>query len=183
MDLIKIPVINTLPEGILKDKLQAYIAYIALSNFDDLVSTSFGDSVDIRYKNNYKTSEIKYRINLGNRSATGWSDQNEDVDETEEIGGIIRLFMESLDMYSIDNGEVLPYKMSFSDVKSGLGGIMNLFSDTNETGLTRNIKLHTYLLNLKDNLEKTGIQNFYGKGWDDVYDTYIRNNTLGQLIA
>ena len=108
MDLIKIPVINTLPEGILKDKLRAYIAYIALSNFDDLVSTSFGDSVDIRYKNNYKTSEIKYRINLGNRSATGWSDQNEDVDETEEIGGIIRLFMESLDMYSIDNGEVLP---------------------------------------------------------------------------
>jgi hypothetical protein len=50
------------------------MAYIALSNFDDMVSNAFGDSVDIRYKNNYKTNEIKYRINLGNRNAQGWSD-------------------------------------------------------------------------------------------------------------
>lgn len=183
IELIKIPVYDTLQEGNLKDKLQAYMAYIALSNFDDMVATSFGDSVDIRYKNNYRTGEIKYRINLGNRNAQGWSDQNEDVDETEEIGGIIRLFMESLDMYNVDNGEMLPFKMSFSDVKSGLGGIMNLFVNSNEIGLIRNIKPHSYLLNLKENLEKTGIQNFYEKGWDKIYDKYVRNATLGQLIA
>jgi len=69
MELIKIPVIDTLLEGILKDKLKAYMAYIALSNFDNMVSDAFGDSVDIRYKNNYRTNEIKYRINLGNRNA------------------------------------------------------------------------------------------------------------------
>jgi hypothetical protein len=65
---------------------------------------------------------LKYKINLGNKAATTWRDDSKDVDETEEIGGVIRLYMESLNMYALD-GKMLPIKLSFSDVKSGLGGI------------------------------------------------------------
>lgn len=186
MELIKIPIVNRLSdEDPLKTKLKAYMAYIALNHFDEMVESAFGDSVSILYKGNYNTDEIKYRINLGNNNSQGWSQQGEDVDETEEIGGVIRLFMESLDMYDMD-GQILPIKMSFSDVKSGLGAIMNLFNSTTTTlgsTLTRNIDLDTNLLNLKDNLEKFGINKFYKEGWDTIYSKYVEGKSLGQLIA
>ena len=93
--------------------------------------------------------------------------------------------MESLDMYDLD-GKLLPIKMSFSDVKSGLGAIMNLFNSTTTTlgsTLTRNIDLDTNLLNLKETLEKFGINKFYGAGWDTIYSEYVEGKSLGQLVA
>lgn len=185
IELIKIPVIDSLKDLNLKSKLNAYMAYIALNHFDDMVQQAFGDSIKVLHKGNYKTDEVKYKVNLGNKNAQGWSDQDDDVDETEEIGGVIRLFMESLNLYDVKSEEILPIKMSFSDVKSGLGGIMNLFNSTLKNGeLSRNIDLSSYLsANLKEDLEKTGIQNFYGQSWNDIYNTYVEEKTLGQLIA
>jgi len=93
--------------------------------------------------------------------------------------------MESLDMYDLNGGQ-LPIKMTFSDVKSGLGAIMNLFNSTTTTlgsTLTRNIDLHSYFDGLKESLENTGINKFYKEGWDSIYTTYVQGKTLGQLIA
>jgi len=70
MELIKIPIIDTLSDdNPLKNKLKAYMAYIALSHFDEMVENAFGDSVSIIYKGNYNTEELKYRINLGNNNS------------------------------------------------------------------------------------------------------------------
>jgi hypothetical protein len=59
------------------------MAYIALKHYDELIANAFGDSITIVYKNDYDTDKIKYRINLGNRSATTWNDDSKDIDETE----------------------------------------------------------------------------------------------------
>jgi len=59
------------------------MAYIALKHYDELIGNAFGDSITIVYKNDYNTDKIKYRINLGNRSATTWNDDSKDIDETE----------------------------------------------------------------------------------------------------
>ena len=188
IELIKIPVIETLQDQELKDKLNAYMAYIALNNFDSLIQQTFGDSIKVLYKENYKTDNLKYKINLGNNNGQGWSDQNADVDSTEEIGGVIRLFMESLNMYNTD-GKILPFKMTFSDVKSGLGSIMNLFSmelpeKSSGFQLFRNIELSSYFsVDLKKDLEDAGLNNLYKEDWDSVYENYIQGKTFGQLLA
>ena len=182
IELIKIPTIDLLTDESLKSKLQTYMAYIALSNFDELIADAFDDSIVILHKGNYSTDEIKYRINLGNRSATTWNDDSKDIDETEQIGSVIRLYMESLNMYDV-NGKRLPFKMTFSDVKSGIGGIMDLFNsyNVNEKTLSRNYRLDS-LLNLKKDLKSTGLDRFY-KNFDEIYNTYIKGKTIGQLIA
>lgn len=183
IELIKIPILDSLTDNDLKQKLQAYMAYIALSNFDELILDAFEDSVVILHKNDYETKEIKYRINLGNKAATTWNDDSKDIDETEQIGGIIRLYMESLNMY--DGEKRLPFKMTFSDVKSGLGGIMDLFNSQNlsERILTRDYRLDS-LLNLKETLRQAGLELFYKNGsFDTIYKEYVAGKTIGQLLA
>lgn len=183
IELIKLPSIDLMTDEVLKEKLEMYMAYIALTHFDEMIENAFSDSVLIENKGNYSVDEIKYKINLGNRSATTWSDDSKDVDETQEIGGIIRLFMESLNMYRL-NGEMLPIKMTFSDVKSGFGGIMNLFNGyTTDGRFIRDIILDEGIINLKQKLENSGIKKFYKEGWETIWEKYVQGKTFGELLA
>jgi hypothetical protein len=90
IDLIKIP---NLENSIQKNKLQGYISLVALINFDELISSTFGDAVSIGYNKNYSADVLrnkqKYTLNLGNKSARTWKDDKKDIDETGEIGSII----------------------------------------------------------------------------------------------
>jgi hypothetical protein len=88
--LIKIP---NLENSVQKNKLQGYISLVALINFDELVSSTFGDAVSIGYNKDYSADVLrnkqKYTLNLGNKSARTWKDDKKDIDETGEIGSII----------------------------------------------------------------------------------------------
>jgi hypothetical protein len=86
--------------------------------------------------------------------------------------------MESLDMYDPKDGKHLPIKLSFSDVKSGLGGIMNLFNLTSGSNLLRNYKLDS-LSDPKNTLIQAGIKKFYKEGFDDIYNEYVKGKTIG----
>ena len=182
VELLRLPTINTMSDGNLKKKLLAYTSYIAMNHFDELVNNAFGDSVKVLYKGNYDTKELKYKINLGNKNARGWNDQSEDVDETDEIGSIIRLFMESLNMYDPKNGALLPFKMSFQDVKSGIGGIMKVFNRNHKRDGTplRQFSLDSIST---DTLKRFGIDQFYKDGWEDIVLDELKGKTLGELLA
>jgi hypothetical protein len=56
VDLIKIP---NLENSIQKEKLQGYISLVALLNFDELVSSTFGDAISIRYNKDYSSDVLK----------------------------------------------------------------------------------------------------------------------------
>ncbi len=195
-EILRIPVLGTIQDSIIKSKLEAYTAYISLIHFDDLIEQALGDSVKISYKGNYSTDNLKYSVNLGDRNVVSWSDESQDIDETEQIGGIIRLYMESLDLYDPKSGEKLPFKMTFNDVKSGVIGIMKFLEEVigrnnqesdvktriiqeGRTGDENNIK----------ELLKNQIGSYYnkgqedGKGFDYIWDKYFQGKTLPQVIA
>jgi hypothetical protein len=55
-------------------------------------------------------------------------------------------------------------------------------SSKNAKTLTRKIKFNSFI-NLKERLENTGINEFYGEGWDTIYKEYIDDKTLGEFLA
>jgi len=89
--------------------------------------------------------------------------------------------MESLDMYSPTNGAKLPITLTFSDVKSGLGGIMNLFNYYDK-GLLRNFELDSLVDPLND-LKEANLDKFYKGDLENLYFEYVKGKTIGQLIA
>ena len=99
-------------------------------NFDELVSSTFGDAVSIGYNKDYSADVLrnkqKYTLNLGNKSARTWKDDKKDIDETGEIGSIIQLYVESLNVWKGDN--TTPQKITFGDIKTSFGEMMNLLS-------------------------------------------------------
>ena len=173
IDLIKIP---NLENSIQKNKLQGYISLVALINFDELISSTFGDAVSIGYNKDYSADVLrnkqKYTLNLGNKSARTWKDDKKDIDETGEIGSIIQLYVESLNVWKGDN--TIPQKITFGDIKTSFGETMNLLS---------NPKLALRSIDY-DSLGEQKISNLkqiYGdSGFNNIKRTY---NTIGKLLA
>lgn len=173
IDLIKIP---NLENSIQKNKLQGYISLVALLNFDELIANAFGDAISIGYNKDYSSDVLKnkqkYTLNLGNRSARTFKDDKRDIDETGEIGSIIQLYIESLNIWKGDS--TTPQRITFSDIKTSFGETMNLLN---------NPKFALGMIDY-DNLDPQKVSNLkqiYGEqGFNNIKRTY---NTVGKLLA
>jgi len=56
IDLIKIP---NLENSIQKNKLYGYISLVALINFDELITSTFGDAISIGYNKDYSADVLR----------------------------------------------------------------------------------------------------------------------------
>lgn len=131
--LYKIPLLNQNNALSKRDitLLNGWQAYVILKNFDPLMKLIFNKAIRIKNMNQYDLDESdKYSLNLGNNNTTTWRDDNKDTDETEEIGSLPILFIESLKVYN-ENGEPTNQNMTFSDTKVAIGKIMQLFNQQN----------------------------------------------------
>lgn len=131
--LYKIPLLNQDNSLSERDKilLNGWQAFVILQNFDPLMKLIFNKAIRIKNMNQYDLEEQdKYSLNLGNNNTTTWRDDNKDTDETEEIGSLPILFIESLKIYN-DNGEPTNQNMTFSDTKVAIGKVMQLFNQLN----------------------------------------------------
>ena len=173
IDLIKIP---NLENSNQKDKLKGYVSLIALINFDELIKSTFGDALSVGYSKDYSTDVLKnkqkYTLNLGNKSAKTFKDDKKDIDETGEIGSIIQLYIESLNVWKGDN--IIPQKLTFSDIKTSFGEIMNLLS---------NSKISLSRINYQglDQQKISDLKQIYGEvGFNNIMNNYP---TIGSLLA
>ena len=121
--LIKIPSIMRSPESGDYNLARAYLAYTALTHFNDSVRDLFKGVINVDGNN--------YSVTFGDKNARSWSDQDEDRDQTAEIGSSIIAFFETLPAYR-DNIK-LDQNLRFSDVKTALGKIMDLFNTREES--------------------------------------------------
>lgn len=173
IDLIKIP---NLENSIQKNKLQGYISLVALINFDELIASTFGDAISIGYNKDYTVDVLrnkqKYTLNLGNKSARTWKDDKRDIDETGEIGSIIQLYIESLNVWKGDN--MTPQKITFGDIKTSFGEMMNLLSNPK-------LALRSIDYDSLDEQKISNLKQIYGEtGFNNIKRTY---NTIGKLLA
>ena len=173
IDLIKIP---NLENSIQKNKLQGYISLVALINFDELISSTFGDAVSISYNKDYSADVLKnkqkYTLNLGNKSARTWKDDKKDIDETGEIGSIIQLYVESLNVWKGDN--TTPQKITFGDIKTSFGETMNLLSNPR-------LALRSIDYDSLGEQKISDLKQIYGdSGFNNIKRTY---DTVGKLLA
>lgn len=173
----KIPMIEQ--EGALSNRditlLNGWQAWVILQNFDPLVKLTFGKAINIKNANQYDgIYEDKYSLNMGDANTTTWRDDNKDTDETEELGSLPILFLESLKVFN-ENGEETSQNLSFGDVKVAIGNIMKLFNSP--------IVGTTFGLDKRNEFVRVFGPVFGNKQVSDLYDTYIYNKNLNQVLA
>jgi len=102
--IARIPEIDTLNENgqsVLNENgqrlLNAWQAFVTLKHFDDLLVLSFGKAIAIKNHGEYNLDNSdKYAIKTADKVINTWRDEDEDVDETEELGTLGVLFLKSL---------------------------------------------------------------------------------------
>lgn len=172
----KIPLLES--EGALSNRditlLNGWQAWVILQNFDPLVKLTFGKAISIKNANQYDgIYDNKYSLRRGDANTTTWRDDNKDVDETEELGSLPILFLESLKIYN-ENGQPTSQNMSFSDVKVAIGNIMKIFNSTSN---------RIFRLDEKNALVEKFSPLFGQKQSEDLITNYIINKNMKQVLA
>jgi hypothetical protein len=94
--IARIPEIDTLNENGQR-LLNAWQAFVTLKHFDDLLTLSFGKAIAIKNYGEYNLDNSdKYTIKTADKVINTWRDEDEDIDETEELGTLGVLFLKSL---------------------------------------------------------------------------------------
>ena len=173
----KIPMIEQ--EGALSNRditlLNGWQAWVILQNFDPLVKLTFGKAINIKNANQYDGIwEDKYSLNRGDANTTTWRDDNKDIDETQELGSLPILFLESLKVFN-SNGDETSQNLSFSDVKVAIGNIMKLFNSP--------IGGTNFGLDKRNEFVRVFGPIFGDNQVLDLYNTYIYNKNLNQVLA
>ena len=168
--LYKIPLLNQDNTLSNRDRtlLEGWEALVILQNFDPLVKLIFGKAVGINNMNQYDLDESdKYYLNLGDSNTTTWRDDEKDTDETEEIGSLPILFIESLKVYN-ENGEPTNQNMTFADTKVAIGKIMQLFDQQNNV--------------ISDRTFDSTITSILSKELEPIYGVQQINDLLKQFV-
>lgn len=127
--LYQIPVLDTLTDVNKRTLLEGYQAFVALKNFDPLMKLTFNKSISIKNMNNYNlNTEDKYSINFGDNVTTTWRNEDLDTDETDELSGVVQIFLESCKVYN-SNGIPTNRNLVFNDIKIAIGKAMQQFND------------------------------------------------------
>lgn len=178
--LYKIPLLSQKDAIQGRDKilLEGYEAFVILSNFDPLMKLIFGKAIEITNMNQYDFDESeKYNLKLGDKNTNTWRDDTKDTDETEEIGSLAVLFLETLKMYD-ESGNPTNQNMNFSDIKVALGKLMYVFNLQND--FSSNIVFNTEVTTL---LEEE-LKSIYGSQQiHDLLKQYVENKNFKQVLA
>lgn len=172
----KIPLLEQ--EGALSSRditlLNGWQAWIALQNFDPLIKLIFDKAISIKNANQYDgIYDDKYFLNMGDKAITTWRDSNKDTDETEELGSLPVLFLESLKVFN-ENGEETAQNLSFGDVKVAIGNIMKIF-DAPSNRVIR--------LNQRNDLVNIFAPIFGEQQTTDLLNTYVIGKNMNQILA
>ena len=172
----KIPMIER--EGALSSRditlLNGWQAWVALQNFDPLVKLIFDKAISIKNANQYDgIYDNKYFLNMGDKAITTWRDSNKDTDETEELGSLPVLFLESLKVFN-ENGEETAQNLSFGDVKVAIGNIMKMFNAPSNRVIR---------LNQRNDLVNIFAPIFGEQQTTDLLNTYVIGKNMNQILA
>ena len=106
--------------------LKGFQAYVALKHFDDLMLQTFQKAITIKNYGEYNLDNSnKYSIKTADRVIQQWRDEDVDVDETEELGSLPMLFIQSLRIHD-KTGKVKDETLEFSNVKVAIGHLMKI---------------------------------------------------------
>lgn len=172
----KIPMIER--EGALSSRditlLNGWQAWVALQNFDPLIKLIFDKAISIKNANQYDgIYDDKYFLNMGDKAITTWRDSNKDTDETEELGSLPVLFLESLKVFN-ENGEETAQNLSFGDVKVAIGNIMKMFNAPSNRVIR---------LNQRNDLVNIFAPIFGEQQTTDLLNTYVIGKNMNQILA
>ena len=172
----KIPLLES--EGALSNRditlLNGWQAWVILQNFDPLVKLTFGRAISIKNANQYDgIYDDKYSLRRGDANTTTWRDDNKDVDETEELGSLPILFLESLKIYN-ENGQPTSQNIVFSDVKVAIGNIMKIFDSASN---------RVFQLNERNALVEKFSPIFGQQQTTDLLNQYIIGKNMRQVLA
>lgn len=177
--LYKIPLLNTNNISDTDKKLlEGYLAFVTLKNFDPMIKLTFGKAVGINNMNYYDIEGLpKYSITLGDKATTTWRDESKDVDETEELGTLPVLFLESLKIYN-ENGDPTNQNLTFANVKTAIGNIFKLFNEQNSI-----FSKATFGNEISAELVKE-LTPIYGEDYiKKLVNNYVLNKNFKQVIA
>lgn len=172
----KIPLLES--EGALSNRditlLNGWQAWVILQNFDPLVKLTFGRAISIKNANQYDgIYDDKYSLRRGDANTTTWRDDNKDVDETEELGSLPILFLESLKIYN-ENGQPTSQNIAFSDVKVAIGNIMKIFDSASN---------RVFQLNERNALVEKFSPIFGQQQTTDLLNQYVIGKNMKQILA
>ena len=172
----KIPLLEQ--EGALSSRditlLNGWQAWVILQNFDPLIKLTFGKAISIKNANQYDgIYDDKYSLNRGDKAINTWRDDNKDTDETEELGSLPILFLESLKVYN-ENGEETSQNLSFGDVKVAIGNIMKMFNSPSSRVIG---------LNERNALVQTFTPIFGRQQTTDLLNQYVIGKNMNQILA
>ena len=181
--IARIPEIDTLNENGQR-LLNAWQAFVTLKHFDDLLVLSFGKAIAIKNHGEYNLDNSdKYAIKTADKVINTWRDEDEDVDETEELGTLGVLFLKSLKVVD-KSGNLKQENLEFSNIKVAIGNLMK----------TLDVQDGDFFMNNKFSSAKFGaeiisvIQNeyehLYGRDYlGELLNEFVYGKNFKQLLA
>lgn len=111
-----------------KAALKTLQSYLYIKEFNNFINYIFDGVISVQRnsKAGSTTLEDQYHIILGDKNQKGWENREGDQDETEFLGSLPSIYLQSLNIYD-ENGEIDERKhLSFGNVKVAVGAIMAL---------------------------------------------------------
>lgn len=167
-----------------KTLLKGFQAYIALKHFDDLLAQTFQKAISIKNHGEYNLNNSdKYSIKTADRVIHQWRDEEIDVDETEELGSLPMLFVQSLQIHD-KTGRVKNETLEFSNVKVAIGHLMKIL-DVQQGSDFLGQKFPTNIISQQiTQIILKEYQSIYGKDYLNwILNTYVKGKTFKQVLA
>ena len=164
--------------------LRGFQAYIALKHFDDLLKQTFQKAITIKNHGEYNLNNSdKYSVMTADRVITQWRDDDVDVDETEELGSLPMLFVQSLPIHD-KLGRVKNETLEFSNVKVAIGHLMKTLDVQSGSNFLGNNFPNAVISQELSQIISKEYKDIYGEDYLNwILSTYVSGKTFKQVLA